>query len=223
MMNKQKQRAFIMGKLVYLRTPDIQADVYGGDWNEWFSDMEITKYLVHGIRPVSKDDQAKLVQSELENPKTLLFAIIEKASQKHIGVVSLKSIDLLNKTAEIAIVMGFDNIPGAALEAMALMTAHAFERMNLNKLYAGQHEGLWKWVNTLELIGYRIEGYRRQGGVRGLPYDIVLTGITSDDYFNLKKKRGGSVLTENIHQLYQNKRRENMLPNIKAFFDNLYL
>lgn len=221
-MYENNKRAFIKGKLVYLRKPDIQTDIYGGDWNEWFNDREITKYLVHGIYPISKEEEAKLVQLEMENPKTLLLAIIDNKTHKHIGVISLKSIDLFNRIAEIAIVMGFDNVPGAALESMALMTEHAFERMNLNKLYAGQHEGLWKWVNRLELIGYRIEGYRRQGGIRGVPYDIVLTGIIAEDYFRLKKERGGSILMDDYSSLYKKKWRENILPTIKDFFDNLY-
>ena len=114
--------------------------------------------------------------------------------------------------------MGFGKIPGAALEAMALMTEHAFERLNLNRLYAGQHEGLWKWVNSLELIGYKIEGYRRQGGIRGKAYDIVFTGIIAEDYFRIKKERG-SLWTD---KLFEKRRKENLLPTVKAFFENLY-
>jgi len=220
-MYDSRKNMFIKGMLIYLRKPDIQADVYEGDWHEWFNDREITKYLVHGILPVSKEDQAKIVQEGIDNPNTLLLSIVDCNSDKHIGVISLKSIDLINRTAEIAIVIGFEKIPGAALEAMALMTEHAFERLNLNRLYAGQHEGLWKWVNALELIGYRIEGYRRQGGIRGMAYDIVLTGITAEDYFRIKKERG-FLMTEDLSKLYKRKRKDNLLPTVKAFFDNLY-
>jgi len=220
--DKNKFDVFIKGRFIYLRKPDIQADVYDGEWHSWFNDMKITKYLVHGIFPVSREEEAKIVQEEIDNPSTLLLSIGDVKSDRHIGIISLKAIDLLNRTAEIAIVMGVEKF-GAALEAMALLTEHAFERLNLNRLYAGQHEDLWKWVNSLALIGYKIEGYRRHGGIRGRAYDTVLTGITAEDYFRLKKERGTSLLTETPENLFKKRRKENLLPTVKAFFDSLYL
>lgn len=212
---------FIEGKIVYLRAPNIQKDVWEGEWHSWFNDPEVTKYLTHGIFPVSREQQAKFVEEQLGNRSTLLLSIIDQRNSKHIGVISLKSIDLINKTAEIAIVIGKTKLPGAALEAMALMTQHAFERLNLQRLYAGQHEGLWKWVNSLELIGYKIEGYRKNAGMRNGSYDTVLTAITSEDYFQIKKKRG-SLIPVDTKEFYKARRKENLLPVVKEFFESLY-
>ena len=213
-----ENEAFLVGEIVYLRKTNIQLDVIEGEWHSWFNDKEITKYLIHGVFPMSREQEAEFVKDQLNDSRSLLLSIVSKESNEHIGIISLKSIDLINRNAEIVIIMGFQKVIGAALEAMALMTEHAFERLNLIKLYAGQHEGLWKWVNSLELIGYRIEGYRRHGGVRnGEMYDIVLTGITAENYFNIKKERG-KLLTDN---LYKQRRKENLFPNVREFFNNL--
>jgi RimJ/RimL family protein N-acetyltransferase len=218
----KRKESFIEGEIVYLRKPNIEEEIYNGEWHSWFNNMEITKYLTHGIYPIDKNDEAQIVEDELKNPKSFLLSIYDNETNNHIGVISLKSIDLINRNAEIGIVMGSTKVRGAALEAMALMTEHAFERLNLIRLYAGQHMGLWKWVNTIELIGYKIEGYRKNGGVRGQNYDTVLTGITMEDYNHLKKKRGGKLLLQPFSKIYSEKRKDNLLPKVDEFFKSLY-
>ena len=219
MENTMVEDKFIEGEIVYLRTPNIQTDIIEGEWHTWFNDQTVTKYLEHGIYPVTRREEAKIVEDQSNNKSTLLLSIILKKNSKHIGVISLKSIDLINRTAEIALVMGPQKALGAALEAMALMTGHAFNRLNLLRLYAGQHENLWKWVNSLELIGYKIEGYRKQGGIRNGSYDIVLTGITADDFYKLTNKRGA---IPDITKKLKERRKQNLLPVVKNFFENLY-
>jgi RimJ/RimL family protein N-acetyltransferase len=217
MNSANEKNVFIQGELVYLRKPIIEKDVINGDWHQWFNDYEITKYLVHGVYPNDKETQVKIVEDQLKNKSSLILSIVDNKSDEMVGVISLKSIDLINRNAEIGIVMGFQKIPGGAVEAMALLTQHAFDRLNLIKLYAGQHEDLWKWVNTLECIGYKIEGVRRNAGIRnGKIYDVVLTGITKEDYYDLKTKYGGKLF-DSIESIFPRKRRENLIPDLKAY------
>src|SRR5689334_12153370 len=109
-----KENSFLSGDIIYLRTPDIEKDVMNGDWHQWFNDQEITKYLVHGVYPNTRELQRELVFSQLKNPNAILFSIVSNETDKMIGVISLKGIDLLNRNAEIGLVMGLDNKPGAA-------------------------------------------------------------------------------------------------------------
>lgn len=215
-----KEDAFLIGEIVYLARPDVQRDIVNGVWHTWFNDMEITRFLVHGVHPISREQEVEIVNAELKRANSLVLCIFSKDTDQHVGVISLKGIDLINRNAEIAIVMGKDPKPGMALEAMALLTEHGFERLNLQKLYAGQHEGLWSWVNSLELIGYRIEGFREHASYRfGRPADSYMTGITSDAYFKLIKQNGGKLYSS---ELYKKKRKENIFPKVKAFFRDLY-
>lgn len=218
------ENVFITGDLVYLRYPDIQKDVIDGRWAEWFNDDSITKYLYHGVFPNTKDKQVEIVKSNLDKSDMVLLSIVEKQSDKLIGIVSLKDIDLLNRVAEITIVMDKEKyIAGAPFEAMALMTKHGFEKLNLNKIQAGQHVGLWKWINTLELIGYRLEGFIKSTHIRfGQISDSVRVGIDSKTYFDLLHQRSGNYLTNDVNNLLKTRRKDNMCEKLKSLVNGLY-
>lgn len=201
---------FLSGASVYLRLPDIEKDILQGVWNTWFNSLDNTKYLVHGVFPISKSGEADLIRNEMGKVNSLLLCIVQRSGHEHIGVVSLKNIDFINRNAEIGIVMGGHRNPGAALEAMALIMKHAFDRLNLSMLYAGQHQDLWKWVNALALIGFRIDGYRREAGVRnGKSYGIFLTSVLASDFYKLESARNGNILTDSVVGLMRTRGKQN--------------
>lgn len=220
--NLRAREGFIEGKLIKLCLPDIESDVLNGYWHSWFNDQKITEHLEHGVFPISKESQAEYVSRELGNPGSLVLAIVSRASGRHIGVVSIKSINLLQRKGEIAIVMARDADPGAAIESMALMTEHAFSRINLQKLYAGQHEGLWKWVNALALIGYKVEGYRENWGIRnGQSWGAIITAVEADVFFALKSARGGDILCGDALALQLKRSKVNFVPELKRILRDL--
>lgn len=222
--NKIDVEAFLVGEYVYLRPPMIEKDVINGRWFTWFNDKEVTKYLGQGIFPNTVDKQIEFVESLKKDSSKIVLCIIDKVNNKHIGVISLSMIDLFNRKASIAIVIGEKKYPPAApLEAMALMTEYGFDRLNLNKIWAGQVIDLWKWLNTLELIGYRIEGYGEAAMIRdGKIYDAVWTGVTAERFYGLRKERRGKICTDSILDLLHGRRKENLTEKIKAFFADLY-
>lgn len=218
------QNCFIEGELVYLRYPDVQKDVLEGKWHEWFNRNDITDYLYHGVYPNSIEKQVEIVKSNLERSDMVLLSVIEKSTDKHIGIVSLKDIDLLNRIAEITIVMDKGNFSkNAPFEAWALITKYGFEKLNLETIKAGHHEKLWKWINKTELLGYKLEGYSNDTHLRyGKKSSSVGTSISSSDYFDLLEKRDGKYLTNNIDDLLSQKRDENMCEKLKNLIGNLY-
>ncbi|GIZ51297.1 GNAT family N-acetyltransferase [Noviherbaspirillum aridicola] len=213
---------FIKGRLVSLRRPDLDKDVLQGNWHSWFNDARITEFLEHGAFPITRQEEADILASAMRQSSNLILAVVDNADGSVVGTVSLKGINHIQRRAEIAIVMGFKNPPGAALEAMALMTRHAFDRLSLQKLYAGQHESLWKWVNTLGTIGYRVEGYRENYGFRnGQPYGALLTGITSEQFYNLQASRNGDVLGGDALATAKKRSSKNPVPVLKEMFQSL--
>lgn len=207
---------FLAGTVVNLRHPDLQRDVMEGAWHSWFNDPDITAFLTHGVRPITREQERDIIASDLTNPRTLMLSVVEKATGQHLGVVCLNNIDHLNRMAEIRIVLGGYRPKGAALEAMALITKHAFDRLNLQMLYAGQHEGLWRWVNTIGLIGYRIDGFREFAGWRnGKPYSIILTSVTSERFYALQEQRGGAIMTNDIPALLATRHDRDMVQEFR--------
>ncbi|MFC7050491.1 GNAT family N-acetyltransferase [Emcibacter nanhaiensis] len=219
----QEEDIFLRGKIVCLRQPDVQKDVLEGHWHSWFNDAETTRYLIHGVFPVNREQQAKFVQTEIDNPNSLLLVAIERETGRHIGIVCLKDINHMLRSASLSIVFGERDVKGAALEAVALLTKHAFDRINLQRVYAGQNAALWRWMNSLELIGYQIEGYHQNFGVRdGSPYDTITYAITSDRFYSLERKRSGNICTDDLGQLYERRSSDNRTEKVRRFFEDLY-
>lgn len=217
------QEPFLLGKIVGLRKPDLDLDIMQGDWHEWFNDYNTTQYLVHGLFPVSREEEYEIVKRNLNRSDSLILTIIDTQNKDVLGVISLTSIDHVNRRAEIAIVMGKRSTKvGAAIEAMALLTQHAFDRLNLEKIYAGQHESLWKWVNTLELIGYQIEGYRKKFGRRNCnSYGIVLTGVTVEKFNDLRQQRNGDILSHDVADLLRKRCKTNRIPKLSDYLESI--
>lgn len=213
------------GKIIGLREPNIVSDIDNGEWHKWFNDLEITRYLEHGVFPITMEAQRHYISQSLEKNDMVLFCIDRLDDNKHVGVISLKNIDLLNRRCEIGIVIGRKIQPGGALEAMSLMSQHAFFRLNLEKIYAGQHQELWKWINTLMLIGFKLEGYREHMGIRNSQsYSVALTGITKEDYETLLIKRNGCIF-DKLHPGEFIKRRSkiNHVENIKSLLNQYHI
>lgn len=216
--------AFLIGRTVYLRPPNIEKDVLYGDWFTWFNDKDTTRFLGQGIWPNTIEKQLAYVESLRNDPTKVLLCIIDRETDKHIGVVSFSDIDLFNRKANISIVLGEKDRPNeASIEAMALMTEYGFDRSNLLKINAGQSEGLWKWVNVLELLGYRIEGYIESFMVRdGVVQNGVHTGITAERFYGLRRERGGSIMPESIKAFLKRRRKENVVEKVKEVLLALY-
>lgn len=215
---------FIEGEIINLSIVDIEENVINGQWHSWFNDEKVTKYLYHGIYPNTKEEQVNITNSTLKQTNSVLLTITEKSTNKLLGVISFKNIDLINKVAEIGLVMGSSTYPiGSPLEAMSLMTAYGFEKLNLNQIKAGQHIGLWKWVNQLELLGYKLEGYMQQTYLQNRKYsDSVRVGISADEFFKIKKLRNDKYLTDDLPALLKKRRKENMCEKLKNAIDNIY-
>ena len=221
--NPQDDDIFLEGKTVILRQPVIEKDVMQGHWHSWFNDPVTTQYLIHGVYPVNREQQAEIVAGEMADPSSLLLVVIDKETSRHIGVVCLKFINLALRSAALSIVFGDRSVKGAALESVALLTKHAFDRLNLTRVSGGQNASLWKWMNSLELIGYQLDGYSQDYGRRnGEKYDVATYSITSTRFYELQKQRGGNICTTSLPDLIKRKSKENKTEIMKQFFNDLY-
>jgi len=93
-------------------------------------------------------------------PDDLTLAIIDKKSEKHIGNIGLTSIDWVNRKAELGMMLGDKDFwrKGYMSEAFRLIQEHAFEKMNLHKLYAGTERGNLAACALFKKMGWQAEG-----------------------------------------------------------------
>ncbi len=113
-----------------------EADVEG-NWFKWFNDPEVTKYLGHGAFPNTREAQMRFYRDNaVSSPNQVIFAAEDKATRTHIGVASVRNINWINRSGEIAIIIGEKafRTGNNALETFYLITKYSFMTLNLHRL-----------------------------------------------------------------------------------------
>jgi len=173
---------FLVGDSINLcpLEPDDDLD----DYLSWVNDQEITRYMATGNYPVSRKNLQDYIMSFHES-KGLLLGIFTKKEEKHIGNITVHSIDHQNRIAEIGILIGNKDmhLRGFGLEALSLVVYHAFIRLNLNKLCAGLVKGNVASQRLFEKAGFKREGILREHFyLDGKYLDCYRMGLLRDEF-----------------------------------------
>ena len=120
------------------------------------------------------------VQAALQSNTSLVLAVIDTKTEKHIGNISLQNINWIDRNAEIAFLLGEKDFwgKGVMLEAGELLINHGFESLNLHKIYCGtssDNSGMQKLAEKLKM---EKEGIRKEALFKnGVYHDIIEFGI----------------------------------------------
>ena len=186
---------FISGDKIDLKVPTIKF-AKNSNWYQLINSKKNNRYLDHGVFPNTKDDQVNFLKNSKKEGRLVL--IVSDKSNNFIGVVNLSNINLEKKSAEIALIINLDkkishvsnNILNS-LESISLVTTHAFDNLNINRITAGQSISLYKWHNLMELLGYKIEGINKKKIFKNNNFtDAIIISCLREDYEFLKKRRG---------------------------------
>jgi RimJ/RimL family protein N-acetyltransferase len=187
-------QVFIPGETVDLCVPSRLAIERDG-WADWFNDEKVVRYLDHGVYPNRVEDQDAFYAS-LQTSNRFAVLMRPKDSSRAIGIISLSNINLVRRAAQISLVVGHQPAPArlVALESMARVTEHGFEKLGLERIWAGQaFPGLARWNKMLELLGYRSEGIQRRGFNKGREaMDSAIISCLYETYAQIKKLRDGA-------------------------------
>ena len=181
---------FLVGEKIYLRGLD-KTDLEG-DYFRWLNDPEVTRFMETGLFPNTPEKMESFYNSINSNNNNIMFAIIDRKTEKHIGNIKLGPINWVHRNAVFGTLIGNREYwgKGCATEAVKLILSYAFERLNLNKVEAGVVECNIASIKKNEKCGMRIEGRRREiFCYDGKFYDGVLMGITRQDYYGQKNKK----------------------------------
>ena len=132
----------------------------------WLNDPEVTRYLEVGKRPVTREAAAAYVRRFLDGSAGRLFAIIDQASGRHIGNVTLNHVDVRQGTADTGLMIGDTSFwgRGYATEAWRLLFGHAFETLGLRVMTAGAVVGHEASIRALRALGFTLEGTVHRDG-----------------------------------------------------------
>lgn len=177
----------LKGKLVNLRAIE-REDL--DEIMKWVNDQEVTKYLTAFLYPISRVEEEKFLERAMSRNDTEKNLVIETKEGVYIGQISLHKIDWKNSNAELGIIIGNKEYwgKGYGTEAIKILLHHAFNQMNLYKIYLRVFEFNQRGIRCYEKCGFKEEGRLRQNYFyNGKYYDVILMGILKDEFEKTNK------------------------------------
>jgi RimJ/RimL family protein N-acetyltransferase len=154
------QNPFLIGPTIYLRPLEREdARVL----MPWFNDPDVIRFLQRH-RPVSLAEEEAFLRRAAESETELVLGIVLRADDRLIGGTGLHRVDLRNRHASFGISIGDKSCwgKGYGTEATRLIVRHAFETLNLNRVWLHVYEYNERALKVYQKVGFRIEGRLRQ-------------------------------------------------------------
>lgn len=154
-------------------------------WYAWFNDPDVTVHLQKHHFPNSPTQQLEFYRNHIEGRRDRLqLGVVPHSLSDLIGVISLNNIDYINRRAEISLVIGepgFRNMENS-LDAMSLLIAHAFNALNLRRIYGGTIAQEWAML-LIRSLGFQQEGVFRSDVYKDGKYrDVYFVGLMKDEF-----------------------------------------
>ena len=181
-----RKNIFLDGEIIYLR-PLTELDVMG-NYAVWLNDKAIVQYNSHGRFPMTTDTLNNFVKSNAISNTSLGLAIIDKASNEHIGNISLQGINWIDRSAEIAFLLGEKTFwgKGVMYEAGKLLLNHGFYTLNLHRIHCGTSSENIGMQKLAKKLGMQQEGIRREAIFKNNYYfDIIEFGMLKKEALTL--------------------------------------
>ncbi len=171
------------GKLVRIR-PYEKSDL--DSLMKWVNDEEITRNLgAPMIYPLSRvAEEAYLNANSIGADPDCRWAI-ETLAGEYLGGISLMTIDWINRSAQVGIVIASKSNwgKGFGTDAMRVVLGFAFDKMNLHRVWLNVYDFNLRGIRSYEKCGFKREGVQREFRfLDGRYHDSVLMGILEDEY-----------------------------------------
>ncbi|HNT23103.1 MAG TPA: GNAT family protein [Anaerolineales bacterium] len=154
--------------------------------SQWRADPEITDLLGGNLFYVSSEREKKWVEEKIFNDVTNIYlAICLNENQDMIGYLSITSLDLRNRKAELGIIIGRKDLwnQGYAREAIRLGLEHLFFQLNLRRVHAYVLEEHESSLALFRRSGFIQEGILRDNVFKnGRFHNMVVLSILEDEF-----------------------------------------
>lgn len=133
--------------------------------NKWRNDREILDFLGAPYRYISEDIDFEWIEKYyLSRDNNIRLAIRNKHSDDTVGVVYLLNINWINRSCEIALMIGNKSLQGKGLGLFSLKEAikHAFNDLNLNKIKLTVLSYNNRAISLYKKVGFVKEGLLRK-------------------------------------------------------------
>lgn len=172
---------FIEGVNICLR--GVCSSDANANYCSWMNDTEVTQYLESRFYPHSVESIASYISQVNASSDSVLFAIVVKDKDIHIGNIKVGSINWIHRYADVGILVGAKAYwgKGFATEAIKLMVDYAFKKLNLHRLEAGCYSNNIASIKAFKNAGFTEEGRLKERYFwHGEYVDRVCLGIVSE-------------------------------------------
>lgn len=185
---------FLVGHTIELRVPS-EDDIWRSGWHSWYNNQGTTRYNSHGVYPINVQQEAEVIKSNMNRGDSIVCSVYDLQTQKLVGNTALQNIDLINRRCNIAITIGEKASFSATIEAFGLLCAHAFSRLNLERVGDATHEELRQLVTMLSVLGFREEGVMEKWFLRDNEWFSKISYVVfRDEFLSLQASRSGNIL-----------------------------
>ena len=185
-----QRQPFLRGERVDLRP--LQTEDVDGPYHGWLNDYKVTRFLETGAFPTTRAALEQYVRSTAQHPDNVMLAIVDRATNAHIGNIKLGPIHPLHRRADVGIIIGDARFRGKGYgrDAMELMLVYGFERLNLHKITLGVYADHEAAVKLYQQLGFSIEGTLKEHLFRdGQFRDKYVMGLLREQYEARMKRR----------------------------------
>ncbi len=128
--------------MIFIETENLNLRVPSKDnlnqWSEWINSPKIRGTVSSTLIPKTLEMQWDWIQSELNSKTRILLEIFNKKDNLFLGVVSLSTIDYVNRSAQISTISPIKKTANnryCVYEARRAILKYAFEELSINKVY----------------------------------------------------------------------------------------
>lgn len=172
---------YLIGKHVYLRAVEKNDAVV---IQKWHNDPDIRKLSRCGGLPVSRTSEEEDIEAA-RTAREVYLLIVQKTSNKSLGFVRSKVIDIPARTVWLRFAMG-DKVTwgrGYAPEALVLFLDWLFAEQNMHKVALETYATNKRAVTFFKKIGFKQEGVLRQAVyIDGTYEDIISFGLLKHEF-----------------------------------------
>jgi diamine N-acetyltransferase len=154
---------------------------------QWLNDPEVYRTLYVRF-PLSLEEEEKWFAEVMQThpaERPLAIEVREESDWKLIGNCQLFKIDWINASTELGIFIGDKSYwnQGYGSEAVSLLCRHAFETLNLHRVYLHVYEFNRRAIRAYEKCGFVLEGRLRQARYsEGKYHDVLILSILRPEW-----------------------------------------
>lgn len=167
------------GKQVYLSPMDPEdAEQY----TRWMNDFAVTDGVGSSARLITLQGERDWI---VQNSGNYQFAIVRLEDNRLMGSCGIESIDPVNQTADVGILLGEEEFRsrGYGREALSLLAEYAFLYLNLHSLMLRVFSFNERAIACYRRVGFREIGRRRECVfLRGQFYDAIYMDLLRSDW-----------------------------------------